>query len=165
MFNIFAKNNLIESGLFWLIIICIAVAFALGIAYLISEYKWSLLRVDRMKGHDFESFIKAVYELLGYNVEQTKKSGDQGIDLIIKKHFKRIGVQLKRYSGTVGNSAVQEAVAGKRFYKLDRVCVLTNRFFTRSAIELAKANKVELLDRNDLLKMIKKAKKKYRRKL
>ncbi|MBR2337790.1 MAG: restriction endonuclease [Clostridia bacterium] len=118
-----------------------------------------------MKGHDFESFIKAVYELLGYNVEQTKKSGDQGIDLIIKKHFKKIGVQLKRYSGTVGNSAVQEAVAGKRFYKLDRVCVLTNRFFTRSAIELAKANKVELLDRNDLLKMIKKAKKKYRRKL
>ncbi len=116
-----------------------------------------------MNGHDFEEFMKTVYSLLGYKVEQTKKSGDQGIDLIIKKHFKKTGIQLKRYSNSVGNSAVQEAVAGKKFYKLDRVCVLTNRSFTKSAIELAKANKVELIDREDLKKLLKKAKKKGRK--
>ena len=88
-----------------------------------------------MKGNVFEEFMEEVYTLLGYKVEQTKKSGDQGIDLIIKKHFKKVGVQLKRYSGTVGNSAVQEAVAGKKYYKLDKVCVLTNRTFTKSAKE------------------------------
>jgi HJR/Mrr/RecB family endonuclease len=113
-----------------------------------------------MCGHDFESFMKDVYSILGYKVEETKKSGDQGIDLIIKKHFKRIGVQLKRYSRPVGNSAVQEAVAGKKFYKLDKVCVLTNTSFTKSAIELAKANKVELIDREDLKILLKKAKRK-----
>ena len=115
-----------------------------------------------MGGHDFEKLMKEVYTLLGYKVEETKKSGDQGIDLIIKKHFKSIGVQLKRYSKPVGNSAVQEAVAGKRFYKLDKVIVLTNRTFTKSAIELAKANKVELLNREDLKTLLKKAKQKPR---
>ena len=55
---------------------------------------------------------------------------------------------------------MQEAVAGKKFYKLDRVCVLTNTSFTKSAIELAKANKVELIDREDLKILLKKAKRK-----
>ena len=110
-----------------------------------------------MTGDEFEGFIKEIYELLGYKVEKTKKSGDQGIDLIIKKHFKRTGIQLKRYKGAVGNSAVQEAVAGKRFYKLDRVCVLSNAVYTKSAKELARVNKVELYGREELKKLIKKA--------
>ena len=72
--------------------------------------------------------------------------------------FRKTGIQLKRYSSAVGNFAVQEAVAGKKFYKLDKVCVLTNSFFTKSAKELAKVNGVELLDRNDLKALIQKAK-------
>ena len=107
--------------------------------------------------------MEMVFTTLGYKVEKTKKSGDQGIDLIIKKHFKKKGIQLKRYSNAVGNSAVQEAVAGKRYYKLDKVSVLTNRSFTKSAIELAKVNKVELLNREDLKKLLAKAKKKRRK--
>ncbi|MBQ7373887.1 MAG: restriction endonuclease [Clostridia bacterium] len=113
-----------------------------------------------MKGDEFEDFIKEIYELLGYTVIKTKKSGDQGIDLIVKKLFKKTGIQLKRYSKTVGNTAVQEAVAGKKYYKLDRVCVLTNQTFTKSAVALAKANGVILIDRDGLKKLIKKAKKK-----
>ena len=163
MYNICAKNNLIDKGFLAFLAICLICAFIIFIGVVISNYKWSLKRIDKMNGHDFEEFMKTVYELLGYHVEQTKKSGDQGIDLIIRKHFKKIGVQLKRYSGAVGNFAVQEAVAGKRYYKLDKVCVLTNRSFTKSAIELAKVNKVELLSRNDLAKMLKKAKKKYKK--
>lgn len=127
------------------------------------NYKWSLKRIDKMKGDEFENFVKYCYETLGFSVEKTKKSGDQGIDLIIKKHFRKTGIQLKRYSGAVGNFAVQEVVAGKKYYKLDRVCVLTNSVFTKSAKELAKANGVELLDRNDLKKLIEKAKKKSRK--
>ena len=160
MHSICAKNNLIDTGLLWFLAIALVIVFAIFILALIRRYRWSLFRIDRMCGHDFESFMKDVYSILGYKVEETKKSGDQGIDLIIKKHFKKIGVQLKRYSKPVGNSAVQEAVAGKKFYKLDKVCVLTNTSFTKSAIALAKANKVELIDREDLKILLKKAKRK-----
>ena len=160
MHSICARNNLIDTRVLWVLAICAFAVLTLVCISLIKRYKWSLFRVDRMKGHDFERLMKEVYSLLGYKVEETKKSGDQGIDLIIKKHFKKIGVQLKRYSKPVGNSAVQEAVAGKKYYKLDKVLVLTNRSFTKSAIELAKANKVELLGREDLKKLLKKAKRK-----
>lgn len=142
----------------FILAILIVVVFSIG--KIIKAYRWSLYRIDRMKGDDFEDFIKEIYIILGYTVEKTKKSGDQGIDLIVKKHFRRIGIQLKRYSHTVGNSAVQEAVAGRRYYQLDKVCVLTNSTYTKSAKELAKANKVELIDRENLKELIKKAKNK-----
>ena len=33
----------------------------------------------------FEDYIAAIYKKLGYSVEQTKKTGDGGKDIIIKK--------------------------------------------------------------------------------
>ena len=160
MVNLLSQNSFI-NGLAYILIAFVAVFLIVVIIKRLAVlYSRSLFRIDRMKGLEFEEFLKDLYTRLGYSVEMTKKSGDQGIDLIIKKHFKKIGIQVKRYSSAVGNFAVQEAVAGKRYYKLDRVCVITNGQFTRSAKELAKVNKVELIDRAGLKKLIKKA---YRR--
>lgn len=160
MDKILANANFFKDALPVLLVFLGIVVFSFIITLIIKKYKWSLFRIDRMKGDEFEDFIKEIYELLGYKVVKTKKSGDQGIDLIVKKLFKKTGIQLKRYSSSVGNSAVQEAVAGKKYYKLDRVCVLTNQTFTKSAVALAKANGVILIDRDGLKKLIKKAKKK-----
>lgn len=160
MDKILTSANFLKDAFPVLLVFLGIVVFSFIITLIIKKYKWSLFRIDRMKGDEFEDFIKEIYELLGYKVVKTKKSGDQGIDLIVKKLFKKTGIQLKRYSSSVGNSAVQEAVAGKRYYKLDRVCVLTNQTFTKSAVALAKANGVILIDRNGLKKLIKKAKKK-----
>ena len=106
--------------------------------------------IDMMSGVEFESFLKDYFEKRGYLATTTKASGDQGIDVIIEKNAVKTGVQAKCYSGTVGNSAIQEAVAGKKFYNCDKVMVITNNFFTDSAIALAKANDVVLWDRNIL---------------
>ena len=160
MDKILANANFFKDAFPVLLVFLGIVVFSFIITLIIKKYKWSLFRSDRMKGDEFEDFIKEIYELLGYKVVKTKKSGDQGIDLIVKKLFKKTGIQLKRYSSSVGNSAVQEAVAGKKYYKLDRVCVLTNQTFTKSAVALAKANGVILIDRDGLKKLIKKAKKK-----
>ena len=159
MCNFLTNKNLLENTLPIAIALLTVVCLSVIIVVVIKKYKWSLFKVDRMKGDEFEDFVKEIYELLHYKVTKTKKSGDQGIDLIVKKHFKKTGIQLKRYSKTVGNSAVQEAVAGKKYYKLDKVCVLTNRTFTKSAIALAKSNGVVLIDRNGLKELINKAKK------
>ena len=160
MDKILANANFFKDAFPVLLVFLGIVVFSFIITLIIKKYKWSLFRIDRMKGDEFEDFIKEIYELLGYKVVKTKKSGDQGIDLIVKKLFKKTGIQLKRYSSSVGNSAVQEAVAGKKYYKLDRVCVLTNQTFTKSAVALAKANGVILIDRDGLKNLIKKAKKK-----
>lgn len=115
----------------------------------------TLAEIDKMSGYKFEEFMKRVYEQLGYSVYHTPKSGDQGADLILtSKEKKRIAVQVKRYSGKVSNSAVQEVVAAKGFYKCTEGIVVTNSYFTDSARQLAKANFIDLVDRNELEKMI-----------
>lgn len=114
-----------------------------------------LAEIDEMDGYKFEEFMKQVYEQLGYSVHHTPKSGDQGADLILtSKKRTRIAVQVKRYSGKVSNSAVQEVVAAKGFYKCTEGIVVTNSYFTDSAKKLAKANFIDLVDRNELEKLI-----------
>lgn len=105
---------------------------------------------DLMTGQEFEQFLAQIFIKMGYEVAITKASGDQGVDIIASKDGKKLGIQAKRYSGSVGNSAIQEAVAGKTFYHLDKVMVITNSVFTNSAKELADANQVILWDRNIL---------------
>ena len=113
-----------------------------------NNYKYiSIDDLDLMSGVEFEEFISNLFCKMGYDSKTTKTSGDQGIDVIVKKDNQKIGIQCKRYSGNISNSAIQEAIAGKSFYRLDKVIVITNSFFTKSAITLAEANDVILWDR------------------
>jgi len=109
-------------------------------------------RIDLMKPVEFETFIAALFSKLGYDTKTTKSSGDQGIDVIAERDDIRIGIQCKHYNSSVGNTAVQEALAGKAFYKLDKVFVVTNSSFTSSAIDLAKSTNVAIWDREKLMK-------------
>ena len=111
--------------------------------------------VDSMTGYEFEEFCHALLLKNGYDsVEITPSSRDQGIDLIAYKDDVKYGIQCKCYSDDVGNKAVQEAIAGKTFYKCHIGVVLTNRYFTRSARELAESSGILLWDRDRMLKMI-----------
>ncbi len=98
-------------------------------------------------GYEFEEFCYSLYGDLGYYVEHTKLSNDQGADLVIEKDGIRTVVQAKHYAFPVGNKAVQEVVASKAFYdNAHHAIVITNSTYTPSAIKLAEANSVELVD-------------------
>ena len=98
-------------------------------------------------GYEFEEYVANLYKKLGYTIEEvTKKSGDQGADVIAYKDNKKYVIQAKFYNNPVGNKAVQEVVGAIGMYKADRGIVVTNNAFTSSAIELAQANNVELVD-------------------
>ena len=100
-----------------------------------------------MSGVEFEKYIAKIFESMGYHTTLTPATGDQGIDIIAQKKDIKIGIQTKCYSSTVGNFAVQEAVAGKLYYNLDKVMVITNNYFTPAAKQLAQVNNVILWDR------------------
>lgn len=111
--------------------------------------------IDAMDGFEFEKYMKQVYEILGYSAHHTPLSGDQGADLILTSNEGiRIAVQLKRYSGKVSNKAVQEVVAAKAFHKCTKGMVVTNSYFMDSAIQLARANDVNLINRTGLTKLL-----------
>lgn len=112
-------------------------------------------KFDYMEGHDFEYFCADLLRKNGFiNVEVTKGSGDQGIDIIAYKDDIKYGIQCKCYSSDINNKAVQEAFAGKTFYNCHVAVVLTNRHFTSSAKELAQRNGVLLWDREKLVELI-----------
>jgi hypothetical protein len=115
-----------------------------------SNRAYTINDIDLMSGQEFEQFLAILFSKMGYETEVTKGSGDQGIDVIASKDGTNIGIQAKCYSGSVGNGAIQEAVAGRNYYHLDKAIVVTNSGFTNSAKELAEANSVVLWDRNIL---------------
>ena len=99
---------------------------------------------------DFEHWVAEALRAFGWEADATSGSGDQGIDVIAKKNGISVGIQCKLYSQPVGNKAVQEAIAGARYYGLGISAVLTNGSFTKSATELAQAAQVILLSPYDI---------------
>lgn len=121
----------------------------------VQRVHYTLAEIDQMKGYEFEKCMQEVFEKLGYSVEQTPLSCDQGADLILtSKKGIRTAVQVKRYSSKVSNKAVQEVVAAKGFHKCTEGIVVTNNYFTTPARQLAEANNIDLVDRNELIQII-----------
>lgn len=109
----------------------------------ISKVDFSLIT----NGYEFEEYIAYIYSKLGYEVTTvTKKSGDQGVDVIMKKDNVKYAIQVKYYNNPVGNKAIQEVVAGKQYYYCDKAMVVTNSSFTKQAEKLALSNDVILID-------------------
>ncbi len=119
-------------------------------------YFVSMEEVDLFTGYDFEYFLNTLFKKMSYSVEHTKLSGDQGADLIVSKLGEKIIVQAKRHTSKISNKAVQEVVASIKHFKADKGMVVTNNYFTNSAIELAESNNIELIDRDMLSKLIEK---------
>lgn len=106
--------------------------------------------LDSLSGPEFEDFLAGLYRAQGYGVELTPLTGDYGADLILIKDRRRIAVQAKRYAGSVGVSAVQEALSGQAYYRCDTAWVVTTGIFTANARELAHKSSVKLIGRSDI---------------
>jgi restriction endonuclease Mrr len=107
--------------------------------------------IHYMSGPEFERFMADLLRQKGYRVEETPLSGDQGVDLVLPDlDGKRVVIQLKRWTGPVGNNAIQATFAGMAHYQADEGWVITTSTFTKSARELARSTSVRLIDRDEL---------------
>jgi len=115
--------------------------------------------IDELSGVAFERFLEKVFIQLSYSVSLTPTTGDQGVDLIIKKGDVSIAIQAKRQKNMIGNSAVQQIIAGKLFYGCSEGWIVTNSYFTKYSIELAEKDKsIKLIDRDKLSELCELAK-------
>lgn len=124
-----------------------------------------IAQTDKMTGREFEHFVADLYRDLGCTAEVTPEAGDQGADVVVTQADGiRIAIQTKRYEGAVGNSAVQEVIAGRMFYHCQRAMVITNSQFTPSARALAKKDRtIELIDRSGLSLLVAQAAERHRK--
>lgn len=98
---------------------------------------YELADLDALSGAEFEAWIAEVLTAAGFRTEDIRTSGDFGVDVIAEIDGVRFGIQAKRYSANVGNSAVQEANAGAEFHRCDVPAVVTQSGFTRAALAQA----------------------------
>lgn len=126
-------------------------------AYLSNVDYVSSMSLDMLKnGLEFESFIGNLLTKNNYHdVIVTQASNDYGIDVTATKEGIKYAIQCKYYTSPVGNTSIQEVVAGKNHYNAHIGVVATNNYFTKNAIELAKSNNIILWDRDKILSMIK----------
>lgn len=108
-----------------------------------------LMSIDLMDGHDFEYWTADMLRDQGFeNVEVTRGSGDQGVDVLAEKGGVKYAIQCKRYTSHLGNTPVQEVHAGKSMYHCHIGVVVTNQYFTDGAKQLASATGTLLWDRD-----------------
>ncbi len=157
LFVYYKTSNLTYGYCSFILVISAQIIFAVARKFssrarLLSASEATIYNMD---GVEFENCCIEHFRKLGYQASPTATSGDYGADIVLKKGGIKTVVQCKRYKGKVGVAAVQEVIGAKGYYKADNAMVVTNSYFTPNAVELAKANNVELWDRNKLVKAFK----------
>ena len=100
---------------------------------------------------EYEHFVARIMKKDGWDARATQGSGDQGADVIAEKDGYKVIIQCKKFKGSVGNKAVQEVFAAKRFFNGTHGAVVNSSGqFTKSARELAATNGIKLMHHNDL---------------
>lgn len=138
---------------FFAVFITLAVLFLL-VRLFKPRKRRSLQEIDVMTGHEFEVYLGELFKRHGYKTKVTSASGDYGADLILHKDGQKIVVQAKRYKNSVGIRAVQEIIPAIAYYKADVAWVVTNSYLTKQAQNLADANEVVVIDREELIKWL-----------
>jgi HJR/Mrr/RecB family endonuclease len=118
--------------------------------------------VDRLDGTSFEFFCRLLWEKRGYVASvTTKMRGDGGIDVIALQGKEGELLQCKSSANAeIGWDAVKEVAAGAARYqntysgtRFRRICV-TNRRFNTGAHDQAGANRVQLIERDGLERLL-----------
>ena len=124
--------------------------------------KSHLRSIDYMKLDDyqFEHFCANVLNANGYQMAVTRKGGDGGKDLVgWNDKNQRIFGEVKHYndSNKVGRPLMQKLKGAMADAGVERGIFITTSSFTREALEYAKRNKIQCIDRGGLERLIRRA--------
>ena len=102
--------------------------------------------INHKKGLKFENLCFQKLRAQGWEVKQTPVSGDQGVDLIASMNDLRLCIQCKDHQKAIGNKAVQEVYAGKKYWLGTHAILISRSGFTKSAQKLAASSGVILIN-------------------
>lgn len=106
----------------------------------------------------FEHYIANLFRRLGYAAKVTARSGDIGVDVLLKKDGKHAVVQCKRYGAEkcIGFPEIQQFVGSMQIYRVPQGFFMATTRFTPPAIKLATAAGSELINDAQLALLIRK---------
>ena len=84
-----------------------------------------------------EETVASIFKDIGYKVQLTAYSGDDGIDVILSNGTEQIGVQVKRYKNTIKAEQIRSFVGALIINGLTKGVFVTTSKFTRGAKKTA----------------------------
>ena len=108
---------------------------------------------EGLSGRQFEHELGNLCKRRGYKVSFTPVSGDEGIDLILRKNGKTTVVQCKRHKSPTGPSVVRELYGSMVASRADNAILACTGGFTKGAREFASGKPITLVDASDLARM------------
>ncbi|MGN1066730.1 MAG: restriction endonuclease [Candidatus Fimimonas sp.] len=107
--------------------------------------------IAKMDKTQFVVYVAKLFSNKGYNVKFTPVLDNFGVDLIVTRGEKVIGVSCILSQKVLCEQDVAFVAESRKFYHLEGTMALTNTFFDRSALEFARKEKISLVDRNLLV--------------
>jgi SNF2 family DNA or RNA helicase/HJR/Mrr/RecB family endonuclease len=119
----------------------------------------TIQQFDNLNPNLFEATIAALYKQQGFEVYLTPYSNDKGVDVVLLGEHDNFLLQVKQTKALVGREAIQEIYTAKTYYENKfnvkfKLIAVTNNDYSPTATMLAQSNFVELVNRQQLIKMI-----------
>jgi len=105
---------------------------------------------DEIDPFEYEHYCAEEFKKNGWIAEATQGSSDQGVDVKASRDGIDLVAQCKRFAKPVGNKAVQEVVAGIKYYAANKGIVIAPNGFTKSAKKLAESNNIDLIHHSEI---------------
>ena len=115
-----------------------------------------LQSIRDLSWQDFERYVGEAYRHKGYTVEETGPGADGGIDLIARKNGETVLVQCKhrRTKKKVSVTVARELLGLVNAHSAANGALVTSGAFTRQALEFAEQNQLDLIDGEELIRLI-----------
>lgn len=107
--------------------------------------------IGKMGKTQFVIYMCKLFSLQGYEVTYTPVAENNNIDLLVKRDGVTRAVGCLLANKVMCAEDVKPVYAGKDFYEVDGLMIVTNMYFDRTALDFAKAHKITLVDRNILI--------------
>jgi restriction system protein len=122
------------------------------------EFKHPIDVLLNLSPYEFESLIAELFNEMGYKVNLTKRTHDDGIDILaVNKNITKVEkviIQCKRYKKNISVKDIRELIGVVEIEKATKGIFCTSSSFTNSAIKLQKeSNRVELISGQDIIKL------------
>ncbi len=107
----------------------------------------------------FEELLFYIYSKMGIMSKLTKKSRDNGVDLLIYTPPPILGddfltiVQAKRYNknNKISSQVIRELIGSKVYWKANKAQIITTSDYSKPAIKTAQEHQIDTIKFNDLL--------------
>ena len=102
--------------------------------------------VSQLEARQFEFEVARLLQLMGYGVQVTQATGDDGVDVFARKEGEKVIVQCKRWKKPIGRSPVDELAGTAARHGATHAILATTSSFSTDAVIAAEKHHIVLWD-------------------